>query len=62
MAGQPTPPPLFTQRTALILVAGLLAGLIFGACGALSMSPATAVMSGLAAFGATVAGLHQLLE
>jgi hypothetical protein len=56
-------PPLLTQRTAIIFIAAIFAGLTFGCCTFMAYGNAWAgVVAGLTAFGATVAGLHRLLE
>jgi hypothetical protein len=56
------PPPLFTQRTALIIVASAMIGLAAGILTALAGSkPADAVLAGGTAFGAALALLNALI-
>jgi hypothetical protein len=63
MSGRPTPPPLLGVRTAVILVAGLIFGTIVGVLTALSgQSSALAVVVGLGAAGATIMGLHKVVD
>ena len=63
MTTQRNPPPLLTQRSAIVLVVAVLVGVIFGCCTFMAYAnPWTAVIAGLTAFGATAAGLHSLLE
>ncbi|PYC74110.1 hypothetical protein C7C46_24300 [Streptomyces tateyamensis] len=66
-ASSPTPPPagppaFLGLRTAVILVAATVVGLVAGTLTFFSTrSPAGAVLAGLTAFGASVLGLHQLI-
>ncbi|MEV0192366.1 hypothetical protein AB0I39_28020 [Kitasatospora purpeofusca] len=56
------PDPLFTQRTAIILLGGAFIGLVVGALTFLGGgSAAGAVLAGLAGAGASVMGLHKLI-
>lgn len=60
---KPTPPPLVTLRTLLILVSALCCGAVIG-CLTLfcTLHPAAAVLAGLCAAGSAVAFLHRSLE
>ncbi|MFE7587758.1 hypothetical protein ACWDD9_31570 [Kitasatospora sp. NPDC001119] len=58
----PAPEPFLTVRTAVILLAGALTGLVVGGLTFLGGGrAATAAVAGLAAFGASVVGLHKLI-
>jgi len=60
---RPTRPPLFTLRTLVILVFSLLVGLGVGWLTFINApNAAAAVLAAFAAFGACLAGLHQLVE
>ncbi|TDC73976.1 hypothetical protein [Streptomyces hainanensis] len=55
--------PLLSQRTALILVVAIVAGVIAGVLLILAAThPANATISGVVAFAATVAFLNKIIE
>ncbi|MFJ3791354.1 hypothetical protein [Kitasatospora sp. NPDC090091] len=59
---QPGPAPFLTVRTAIILVAAVVIGLVVGGLTFLGGGPvAAAVLAGLTGSGASVLGLHQLI-
>lgn len=59
---QPTPPPLLTVRTALVLTLGLLAGIIVGVLAAVAEhSVWTGVLAGILTTGAAVLGFHKVI-
>ncbi|MEU6236273.1 hypothetical protein [Kitasatospora sp. NPDC047058] len=59
----PEPEPLFTVRTAIILLGGAFIGTVVGGLTFLGGgSAAEAVLAGLTGFGASVMGLHKLIR
>lgn len=58
-----TPPPLLSLRSAVVLLLGVVCGIAVGVLAFLAgRNAATAVLSGLAGAGATIAFLHKVID
>jgi hypothetical protein len=62
LMSNPSPPPLFTVRSAVVLLLGLLCGAVVTALSVLSHTPlAAASLAGVVAAGGGIAFFHKMI-